>query len=115
MGGGVAGGPMGAPTGIRNVKDLTQMPGNIKPTYANEDRLKRREGKVIIVGYVTKQGTLTGLRIAKSTGHRSLDLRAYQALKSWRFYPGQEGWVAIPFLWSIKGDAELMPVAAYSK
>lgn len=95
--------------GIRNIKDLRQKPGNKAPNYDAQDRYQRKSGEIILAAYVTKAGDLSSFKMIKSTGHRSLDLKTLKALKGWKFYPGQEGWVEIPFVWDLKGGVREMP------
>ena len=73
------------------------------------ERLQRHEGQVTYLAYVTDQGRLTDFILAESSGHANLDGKTLAALKKWRFYPGQEGWVEIPFKWDIKGGVQEMP------
>lgn len=99
----------GAPTGVRSIDQLRQIPGNPKPSYSMEERLNRQQGRVIFQAYVTKAGGLTSFRLLTSTGYKNLDGKTLGALKKWRFYPGQQGWVEIPQIWTLKGDVEQMP------
>ena len=99
----------GAPTGVRSIDQLRQIPGNPKPSYSVEERLNRQQGRVIFQAYVTKEGGLTNFRLLTSTGYKNLDGKTLAALKKWRFYPGQQGWVEIPQVWTLKGDVQQMP------
>lgn len=99
----------GAPNGVRSIDQLRQIPGNPKPSYSIEERLNRQQGRVIFQAYVTKEGGLTNFRLVNSTGYKNLDGKTLAALKKWRFYPGQQGWVEIPQVWTLKGDVEQMP------
>lgn len=99
----------GNPNGVRSIDQLRQMPGNPKPSYSVQERLDRQQGRVIFQAYVTKEGGLTNFRLVSSTGYRNLDGKTLAALKKWRFYPGQQGWVEIPQIWTLKGDVEQMP------
>ena len=99
----------GAPTGVRSIDQLRQIPGNPKPSYSVEERLNRQQGRVIFQAYVTKEGGLTHFRLLTSTGYKNLDGKTLAALKKWRFYPGQQGWVEIPQVWTLKGDVQQMP------
>jgi TonB family protein len=96
----------GAPTGIRSLDQLRQMPGNPRPQYDIEERRRGDSGKASYVAYITKEGVPVKFRQTRSTGHANLDSKTLAALKKWRFYPGQEGWVEMPFQWDIKGNAE---------
>lgn len=91
---------------VRSVEDLKQVPGNQRPQYDKDDRLQGRQGEVAFLAYVTKDGVLSEFKLLKSTGHRELDGKTLKAIKSWKFYPGQEGWVEIPYRWSLKGGAQ---------
>ncbi len=100
----------GTPSGAKNYQDLKQMPGNRAPKYDTDDRLRRREGSVRFIAYVTAQGTLTQISRVESSGHTTLDSKSLEAIRTWRFYPGQEGWVEIPLNWALKGGEETIPV-----
>lgn len=96
----------GEPSGVRSLDQLRQMPGNKRPQYEREERLRGDQGAVVFYAYVSKEGTPTQFRMVKSTGFRNLDGKTLVALKKWRFYPGQEGWVELPFRWDLKGGAQ---------
>jgi TonB family protein len=98
----------GSVEGVRALEDLRQKPGNKKPKYDSEDRFQKRQGEVRFLAYVTKEGTLSKIKPLKLTGHRTLDLKTLKAIKQWRFYPGQEGWVEIPYIWNLKGEPQEM-------
>jgi TonB family protein len=88
----------------RNIDQLRQMPGNPRPQYSEEERFQRMQGEVLLLGFVTRSGQLTQLRILRATGFPSLDQKTLRAVSKWKFYPGQEGWVKIPVIWSLDGD-----------
>lgn len=96
----------GLPTGVRSLDQLRQMPGNPKPRYDREERRLGHQGAVAYVAYITKEGYPRQFRMIKSTGYGNLDSKTLAALKKWRFYPGQEGWVEIPFRWDLKGGPQ---------
>lgn len=96
----------GEPQGVRSLDQLRQMPGNQRPQYAREERLRGDQGAVIFYAYISKEGHPSQFRMVKSTGFRNLDGKTLVALKKWRFYPGQEGWVELPFRWDLKGGAQ---------
>ncbi len=95
--------------GVRSLDELKQMPGNARPSYSQDDRYHRRQGNVIFQAYINSAGRPTKFSMSKSSGHPSLDEKTLEALKKWKFYPGQEGWVEIPFLWDLKGGPQPMP------
>ncbi len=99
----------GVPTGVRQLGDLKQRPGNRPPTYDRMDRYHKREGQTSFMAYVTRDGRLTNFKMLKSSGHQTLDSRTLQAIQNWRFDGGQEGWVELPFNWQLKGGPQQMP------
>ncbi len=101
----------GEPTGVRSLDQLKQFPGNPKPQYSNDERLHRQFGNVVFYAFITKAGEPTQFRMVQSTGHRNLDGKTLAALKKWKFYPGQQGWVELPFKWDLNGDVQEMPAA----
>lgn len=100
----------GGEANLRRLDQIRQRPGNPKPTYSNEDRLEGRAGAVSFAAYISAEGLPTQIQLLQSSGHRSLDLKTLTAIKQWRFFPGQEGWVEIPFNWDLKGGAKELPV-----
>lgn len=102
-----AGPAAGAPNGaIRSLENLRQMPGNPKPRYSENERLNRQQGHVVFLAYISRAGYPTQFRQTHSTGYANLDRKTLDALKKWRFYPGQEGWVEIPFKWDLRGGPQ---------
>lgn len=94
---------------VRSIENLRQRPGNPKPSYAIEERFRKEQGTVVFHAFVTSEGTLENFKLIQSTGYKSLDGKTLAALKKWKFYPGQQGWVEIPQTWNLKGEAEEMP------
>jgi TonB family protein len=99
----------GTPEGVRDIGELRQRPGNPVPQYDAQERLQRQQGDVIFIAYVSSDGELSQFRMVQPSGFRNLDGKTLKALKKWRFFPGQEGWVEIPISWNIKGGAQEMP------
>lgn len=94
---------------VKGIEEVRQQAGNPVPAYDQDDRLKARQGTVVFQAYVTKEGSPQEFEMLESTGHRSLDLKTLKALKQWKFEPGQEGWVEIPFRWDLKGGPQELP------
>lgn len=89
---------------VRSLAELRQAPGNQHPQYDSSDRLARRSGVVIFHAYIAQSGAASEFKLIQSSGHRTLDLKTLKAIRDWKFYPGQEGWVEIPFQWDLKGE-----------
>lgn len=96
----------GIPGGVRSLEQLRQMPNNKFPEYSREERFSRQEGQAMFYAYVNKDGSLSQFKLGQSTGYRNLDGKTLAALKKWKFYPGQEGWVELPFKWKLAGEAK---------
>jgi TonB family protein len=94
---------------VKALQDLKQLPGNPHPQYDSEDRLAARQGEVDFLAYVEIDGRITKFKLLRTTGYRSLDAKTFAAIRNWKFYPGQQGWVEIPFKWDLKGGAQEMP------
>jgi TonB family protein len=106
----------GAASGpVRSIENLRQVPGNPKPSYSMEERFQKQQGTVVFQAFVTEQGLLQQFKLMQSTGFRNLDGKTLAALKKWKFYPGQQGWVEIPQTWNLKGEAEEMPTTLRRK
>ena len=98
-----------SPEQIRAVANLRQRPGNPLPAYSDFERLRRHEGQVTYLAYVNADGSLRDFILSESSGHTNLDQKTLSALKGWRFYPGQQGWVEIPQIWVLSGQPEELP------
>ena len=104
-----AGQQAGSPNGVKSLDQVKQLPGNPKPQYSVEERLRREQGEVIFYAYVTSTGSPSQFKLVQPSGYRNLDEKTLSALKKWKFYPGQQGWVEIPFRWDLKGGVQEMP------
>lgn len=94
---------------VRSLSEIRQSPGNKAPKYDVDDRKSGRQGLVVFLAYIKADGSPKEFQLASSSGHRSLDAKTLKALKGWKFQPGQEGWVEIPFQWDLKGGAQEAP------
>ena len=101
--------PAEAISELRSLAQLRQKPGNPRPQYDPQERLNGHNGAVIFKAFVTSDGSLTEFKMLQSTGYKNLDFKTLKALKQWKFYPGQEGWVELPFQWDLKGGPQEMP------
>lgn len=96
----------GAPQGVRSLDQLKQMPRNPLPQYSADERFHGHQGVVVFQAYITPAGKPTQFKMVQSSGHQNLDSKTLAALQNWKFYPGQEGWVELPFKWSLSGEAQ---------
>lgn len=99
----------GKPLPVKNDYELKGMPGNKDPQYTDSDRLNRRQGEVKFMAEVAADGSISNIRILKSSGFRTLDLAAYSAFKSYRYFPGQQSYVVKSFVFTLKGPAQVLP------
>lgn len=89
--------------------DLKQAPGNRSPLYPLAARKDKRQGQVELLYRVTKEGKVTDVQVAKSSGHKDLDGEAVRAISQFKFVPGQEGWARHPVSFALKGDSSELP------
>jgi TonB family protein len=102
-------GMAGTPSGVRDATNLREAPGNPEPTYPNEDRLNHREGTAVFLALVNKDGSLAQIRLEKSSSSPTLDQSAIAAFKTYRYLPGQQGWIRKTFAFSLSGEEEENP------
>lgn len=94
---------------IKNDFELRALPGNKDPQYPTADRLAKRQGEVKFMAEVAADGTISDIRILKSSGHKSLDLTAYETFKQYKYMPGQQSYVVKSFVFTLKGPAQVLP------
>lgn len=81
---------------------------NSAPPYPLLARRRNYEGTVLLDVLVRMDGTVGQIRLARSSGHTSLDRSARKAVKQWRFHPGKRGdkaiemWVTIPIRFQLR-------------
>jgi TonB family protein len=100
---------------VRSLNELRQKPGNEHPIYDSDDRFHGRQGDVSFLAYISKEGAPVKFKMLQSSGFRELDAKTLKAIRNWKFYPGQEGWVEIPFRWDLKGGPQEMPATLRRK
>ncbi|HRK06209.1 MAG TPA: TonB family protein [Pseudobdellovibrionaceae bacterium] len=114
QGGGDSRGLKGPITGavgveIRDASELAALPGNPKPSYPAQDRLRKYEGKAVLVGRVGADGRMSQVLVERSSGSTAMDASAIEAFKRWRYRPGQQSWVRQPFQFRLIGEATEIP------
>jgi TonB family protein len=73
-----------------------------RPDYPYNLRRLRITGSGVFRLYVDKQGTVTSVRILKSTRHQELDAEALKAFMHWRAKPGPLREVDMPITFTMK-------------
>lgn len=74
-----------------------------KPRYPAEARSRHWTGAGVYELSVRPNGTVSDVRVLKSTGHAVLDEEAKTALLKWRFYPGRLTHAKVPLTFSVGG------------
>jgi protein TonB len=74
-----------------------------KPRYPFEARARHWTGAGLYELSVRPNGTVSDVRVLKSTGHTVLDEEARTAVVKWLFYPGRFTRVTVPLTFSIGG------------
>jgi len=95
-----------APTGVKDISEVRQVPGNVPPAYPVEDRRARREGEVVVLAYVTPNGLVSQCLLDSTSGSDAMNQSVMESVKRYRFQPGQPSWVRVPFRFALK---EAMP------
>lgn len=73
-----------------------------RPEYPEQARREGKEGRVMLRVLVDEQGRSTSAEVDQSSGSKTLDMAAIEAIKRWRFSPARygnapvESWVRIP-------------------
>lgn len=96
--------PFGVRDGSVDARNLKQVPGNRKPDYPSASRLKRQQGQVLLTYFVTNEGLVTNLQLHQSSGFKKLDESAMAAIKNYRYFRGQSGWVYHPIDFKLLGE-----------
>ncbi len=89
---------------------LRQRGGNRLPLYPVADRIRKRTGKVIVLGFVKNDGTVGKVQVEGSTGTPRMESSAIQAFSNYKFQKGQQGWVKMPFEFTLDGEARVISV-----
>ena len=98
----------GSSKGIRDARKLKQHPGNRRPEYPVPDRLNRRQGRVILLAYVTDQGKVEKVQVENAKATSLMTREAVRAFSRYRFFKGQKGWVRMPFEFRLVGPSKNM-------
>ncbi|HSH13616.1 MAG TPA: energy transducer TonB, partial [Desulfurivibrionaceae bacterium] len=99
VGGGKA--AAGGVEGASSPDQLAEVPAhpiyreNPQPEYPSLARRRQLEGTVVLEVLVGAAGTVGGLKVQQSSGHRLLDEAALKGVKGWRFEPGRRGAAAV--------------------
>ena len=64
---------------------------NPPPRYPEKARLRKQQGTVLLDVRVKTDGKPRDIRVAKSSGHHSLDQAALQTVRLWEFVPARRG------------------------
>jgi len=81
---------------------------NSPPTYPLLARRRHYEGTVLLDVLVRREGMVDSIKLARSSGHETLDRAAIRAVREWSFHPGKRGdeavemWVTIPIRFQLK-------------
>ncbi|WP_414899933.1 energy transducer TonB [Sphingomonas flavalba] len=73
------------------------------PRYPRESRRRREQGTVLLALVLGVDGSVTEIRVARSSGFARLDEAALDAVRRWRWSPTVRNGVAVP----IRGTVEI--------
>ena len=84
---------------------------NPRPLYPMSARRRGEQGTVLLKVLVTREGTAATVRVETSSGSKSLDEAALEAVRKWRFVPAKRGaqpveeWYEIPLVFKLEGGS----------
>jgi protein TonB len=85
------GSPKGSQQEIPIERAIPRYDVNPKPTYPGVARRRGYQGRVLLAVRVLPDGTVGGVKVARSSGYKVLDEAALRAVRKWRFVPGRRG------------------------
>ena len=100
--------PESVSIGVERVDPSPLAEINEPPIYPRRAVRRGWEGTVVLRVEVSPDGTVTAVDLSRSSGHRSLDEAAVDAVRSWRFRPARSGdrtvsgWVALPVVFRLE-------------
>ncbi len=77
------------------------------PLYSDEARKARYSGTVVLLIVVDTEGRSTDIRVVRGLG-LGLDEKAIEAVRTWRFKPGQRGGTPVPVIATIEVTFRLL-------
>jgi periplasmic protein TonB len=84
---------------------------NPRPAYPMSARRRGEQGTVLLKVLVTREGTAATVSVETSSGSKSLDEAALEAVRKWRFVPAKRGaqpveeWYEIPLVFKLEGGS----------
>ena len=96
----------GVENGIQDARLLKQKNGNKPPAYPIYDRFHKRQGRVVVLGFIDDSGKVKKTKLESSSGSLEMNKEALKAFALYRFEKGQRGWVRMPFDFVLNGPAE---------
>jgi TonB family protein len=76
----------------------------VRPNYTSEAMQRKIQGTVVLEVVIGSDGIPSALRVLRSLDPNGLDNEAVQAVRQWRFAPGQRGDTPVPVLVNIVID-----------
>ena len=83
---------------------------SVAPEYPESLQQSGTDGRVILQGIVEKDGTVSNIRVLKSSGHEAMDNAAIEAFQQFLFEPGEVNGepvrtkVVVPFQFRVKKE-----------
>jgi periplasmic protein TonB len=84
---------------------------NPQPRYPISARRRGEQGTVVLNVLVTREGTAANVNVETSSGSRTLDEAALEAVRKWRFVPAKRGvqpveaWHLVPIVFRLEGTS----------
>lgn len=98
----------GLPEGVISDSQLSPLRTS-RPDYPLQDKLKGHQGDVVLLYSLKTDGTVTNIRVFKSSGFKTLDLSAARALAQYKYPEGRIVEVIKTFSFRLKGPSVETP------
>ncbi len=82
--------------------------GNPLPGYPQADRYAGNQGTAVVTGHVGSDGHVSGVKVERSSGSRTIDQASIAAFQGWKFAPGPEATVRKSFAFYLQGEAKVV-------
>ena len=102
-GGGYGGGAFRVGGGV----SAPRLVHKVDPEYSEQARKSKFQGAVVLSVVVQKDGTVRDIRVVRSLG-LGLDEKAIEAVKQWRFQPGEKSGQAVDVIAQVEVTFRLL-------
>lgn len=99
----------GVPEGVVTEEQLGLPVYFVHPYYPMNDKLRRFQGDTVVRYTVQPNGTVSNIRLYRSSGSQAMDTASIKALAMYRYKPGNAAEVIKTFSYRLRGEAKYLP------